>query len=78
MTKYNGHPSWTYWNVSLWVNNDEGLYNLALDCLKQSKRREDAARSMLDTLHECGSVKTPDGAPYSVRTILHSMRGMER
>ena len=78
MATYNGHPSWLYWNVSLWVNNDEGLYRLALDCLKQSKRREDAARSMLDTLREGGNEQTPDGARYSVRTLLHSMRGMER
>ena len=32
---YNGHKNWNYWNVSLWINNDEGLYNLAI----QAKRR---------------------------------------
>lgn len=29
MSAYNGHRSWNAWNVSLWLNNDEGLYREA-------------------------------------------------
>ena len=29
MTRYNGHKNWNHWNVSLWINNDEGLYRMA-------------------------------------------------
>lgn len=28
MTRYNGHKNWNHWNVSLWINNDEGLAEL--------------------------------------------------
>lgn len=77
MATYNGHKNWNHWNVSLWVNNDEGLYRLAQDCLRDAKRhgsnRDQAARWMLNKLPN----KTPDGAPYSFSSVRAAMRGME-
>lgn len=29
MTEFNGHPSYEHWNVSLWVGNEEFLYDMA-------------------------------------------------
>ena len=26
---YNGYKDWDHWNVSLWINNDETIYNAA-------------------------------------------------
>lgn len=82
---YNGHPSKNYWNVSLWINNDEGLYRLALECIKAKRgpgARRAAAEMMLTALVEtgegCAHPHTPDGAPYTVASIQHAMRGMER
>lgn len=75
--KYNGHKNWNHWNVSLWINNDEGLYNMARDYLRSSRyTREQAAEAMLDALSEIGITHTPDGAPYSKTTIRAAMRGM--
>ena len=31
-TSYNGWENYETWNVALWINNDEGLYNLAMQC----------------------------------------------
>lgn len=74
---YNGHKNWNHWNVALWLGNDEGLYNLARDCIRQNRHnRNAAAESMFVTLHELGLTQTPDGAPYSKTTILAAMRGM--
>ena len=32
-TEYNGWENYETWNVALWVNNDEGLYNIARRCV---------------------------------------------
>ena len=73
MPRYNGHKNWNHWNVSLWINNDEGLYRLAKECIRSTSNRDEAAKQFLESLD--GS-KTPDGAPYSVTTIKAAMREM--
>ena len=78
MTKYNGHKNWNHWNVSLWINNDEGLYNLARDHVRRNRAygKDYAAEAMLRELQELGLNKTPDGAPYSKSSIRAAMVGM--
>lgn len=76
MTEYNGHKSWNQWNVSLWINNDEGLHRLALDCIEAMKGRGKGARMMLSTLHKEGTNRTPDGGSYNYTAIYNAMEGM--
>ncbi len=87
MAKYNGHKNWNHWNVSLWINNDEGLYSIARNMITQYryyrsfsmhgyKPRDIAAQKMLERLHDEGVTHTPDGAPYSVSSIRAAMVGM--
>ena len=78
MAKYNGHPSKAAWNVSLWINNDEGLYNLAREAIRVTKTRRQAAGYMLRELKDCGIEKTPDGYKYTVTNIMRAMIGYER
>lgn len=70
---YNGHKNWNHWNVSLWINNDEGLYGLALDCIRNSKSRGEAVEAFLANLT---TDKTPDGAPYSKSSVRAAMVDM--
>jgi len=76
MAKFNGHKNWNHWNVSLWINNDEGLYRTARIHLKREANKNNAAQEMLADLAECEITKTPDGAPYSVSSIRAAMVGM--
>jgi hypothetical protein len=69
---FNGHKNWNHWNVSLWINNDEGLYRMAQDCVRQTGTKPDAARMLLTLLDP----KTPDGAPYSFSSVLAALRGL--
>lgn len=76
MATYNGHKNWNHWNVSLWINNDEKLYQLACYCVKTSKQREQAVKRFFDALSKHGTTHTPDGAPYSKSAIRSAMVGM--
>lgn len=76
MTKYNGHKNWNHWNVSLWINNDEGLYNMARRAIRQCRSRDAAARALFEELEFLDVTHTPDGAPYSVTTIRAAMADM--
>lgn len=72
MAQYNGYPSWNAWNVSLWINNDEGLYNLCRDAVQRHGYTLGASFIYQDLFDQ----KTPDGAPYSLRSIRLAIRGI--
>lgn len=76
MATYNGHKNYNHWNVSLWINNDEGLYNMARDHTRWNSSRDGAAADMLDSLQGIGITHTPDGAPYSKSAIRAAMVGI--
>lgn len=69
MSEYNGHKNWNYWNVALWIGNDEGLYNLARGYRRRCKTKKQAAALIKQDLEGLGIYKTPDGAPYSLGAI---------
>ena len=53
---YNGWENYETWNVALWINNDEGFYNLARQC--------DDYSEFVSAL--CGGcVQTPDGVKWN-------------
>lgn len=76
-----GYPSYNAWNVALWISNDNGLYQLALDCLKEAKKQKKpkitAAIAFLNFLNECSITHTGDGVRYTKTNILHALRGLE-
>jgi hypothetical protein len=75
MTSYQGHRSWNAWNVSLWINNDESLYRLAVHCRNVTKTAGAAARLMMRDLE---GMKTPDGAKFNLTCVREAISSIEK
>jgi hypothetical protein len=73
MKPYNGHESWNAWNVALWINNEEPLYRLAMDCANRAPSLRTATNLFLASL---GENRTPDGARYSFHSTMLAMKGL--
>jgi hypothetical protein len=52
---YNGYANYETWNVALWIQNDEGLYNIA-------RRYDDYLKFVK---HMWFDATTPDGVSYT-------------
>jgi hypothetical protein len=62
-TTYNGWTNYETWNVSLWIGNDEGLYNFARECGDYTE--------LCELLYDCGSKESPDGVKWNDPKINH-------
>ena len=75
MATYNGHKNWNHWNVSLWIHDDESIYRLVRDLIREAGNRNEAARRFVNVMREIGHTATPDGAPYTFTTVRAALRG---
>lgn len=73
MKSYNGHRSWNAWNVSLWINNDYGMYCYCRD-LVQLYGFNKAVRILTK---EMAGRSTPDGAKFNRLSIKLALQDME-
>jgi hypothetical protein len=73
INSYNGHKNWTHWNVSLYINNEEPLYRMALDYKKRYGAAV-GARKLLELLPS----KTPDGATYSLTAVRAALVDIDK
>lgn len=75
MAKYNGFANRSQWNQSLWINNDEGLYQLAKENVAFCDTKAEAVDRMYLCLQESSS-HTPDGYKWSKAGIRAAMVGL--
>jgi hypothetical protein len=65
-TTYNGWKNYQTWNVSLWINNDEGLYNSAVEYVRDRKKQNKKVvyKNFIEYMGLTGE-RTPDNISYS-------------
>jgi hypothetical protein len=79
MAEYNGYKSWNSWNVSLWLNNDEGNYKATQKIIATTRERASKlypeksrgryqfilTRATNEIMGSFDSERTPDGAVFN-------------
>lgn len=66
---YNGWKNHETWNVAMWIENDEGLYNGAVDFMKNEN--PDPQNPYKAFVISCGleAQKTPDDVAYMAESL---------
>jgi hypothetical protein len=61
---YNGWKNYETWNVSLWIQNDEFLYDLAMRCKDYSEFKSSIQGGFAQEFMKLG-LETPDGVSWN-------------
>ena len=61
--EYNGYKNYATWNVALWIENDEGLYQSAVSFMQSYKGLKPYVSFIRDCIG-CTEGKTPDGIKW--------------
>lgn len=65
----NGYESRDHWNTALWLNNDEGFYNLMMNEVEQSVyMKQSIADAVINIIKQLPE-ETPDGDAWRGDTI---------
>ena len=71
-TTYNGWTNYETWNASLWIGNDEFLYNTAVACVEYAEGGEDPYTKFIRCMDNCDSPTTGDDVRWDDPAIDHA------
>jgi hypothetical protein len=68
---YNGWANYETWNVSLWMQNDQFLYNTAIACVDYRNEGEMPYTKFIRCMANCNKFATKDGVAWCDENINH-------
>lgn len=71
MKSYNGHRSYNAWNISLWINNEEWIYNLIHEYKLKFPRSY--KRKVFEQLKYTYGDTTPDGIKWTFLNVKEAI-----
>lgn len=71
--EYNGWKNYQTWNIALWINNDEGLYNSAVNYMRKVyKGISQCPYKLFVNYAGLKGCRTPDNVSYSGTRLDYS------
>ena len=71
-TTYNGWTNYETWNASLWIGNDEFLYNTAVACVEFANEGEGLYTKFIRCMDNCDNPTTGDDVRWDDPAIDHA------
>ena len=68
---YNGWANYETWNVALWMQNNQFLYNTAVACVEYKNDDETAYEKFIRNMHNVEKFTTNDGVRWDDEKINH-------
>ena len=75
MTDYNGWSNYETWNVKLWLDNDEGIYNEVLSWAKEVKGTKDPEVKLADRIKDYIEENAPELGSSCYADLLNASLG---
>jgi len=69
---YNGWTNYETWNVALWMQNDEFLYNTAKACVEYCGDNETPYEKFIRCMNNCDCFKTTDDVNWDDVKVNHA------
>jgi hypothetical protein len=66
---YNGWANYETWNVSLWIQNNQFLYNTAVACVEYKNDDETAYEKFIRNMHNVDNFTTADSVAWDDESI---------
>lgn len=73
--EYNGFKNYSFWNISLWINNDSELYYLAIESINKYKNVKDSAIYFMDNLTQR---YTPDNVLWTKAGVYNALISLKK
>jgi len=68
---YNGWANYETWNVALWMQNNQFLYNTAVACVEYVSDDETPYQKFIRNMHNVDKLTTNDGVRWDDQKINH-------